>query len=265
MSQAWAATKDSISVGVNTNAWDAVISASPVVQLTLLILVVLSVSCWAIIFAKKKQLDALSQANAPFNDLFWKASSLDDIFDSLKDHPRSSLAHLFKAGYLELRKIADSSLVSKQSAHQPANQSAHQPTNQSAHQPSSDTAPLLTGLDNLDRTLRKASDEEIALMESRLSLLATTGSTGPFIGLFGTVWGIMGAFQQIGATKVASLAVVAPGISEALIATAIGLVAAIPATVAYNHYISRIRKMELELTSFAADFLNIAKRNFFQG
>ena len=102
-------------------------------------------------------------------------------------------------------------------------------------------------------------------MESRLSLLATTGSTGPFIGLFGTVWGIMGAFQKIGATKVASLAVVAPGISEALIATSVGLAAAIPATVAYNHYVSRIRKMEIELNSFAADFLNIAKRNFFQG
>ena len=245
MSQAWAQTKESISVGVNTNAWDAIVSASPVVQLTLLILVALSVACWAIIFSKKKQLDALNESNAPFTDLFWKANSLDDIFDSLKDHPNSSLARLFKAGYLELRKIADSNLVSNKS--------------------NSDTAPMLTGLDNLDRALRKASDEEIAIMEGRLSLLATTGSTGPFIGLFGTVWGIMGAFQKIGETKVASLAVVAPGISEALIATAVGLAAAIPATVAFNHYISRVRKMELELNSFSADFLNIAKRNFFQG
>ena len=245
MSQAWAATKDSISVGVNTNAWDAIVSASPIVQLTLLILVVMSVACWAIIFSKKKQIDNLIEANAPFTDLFWKANSLDDIFDSLKDHPNSSLARLFKAGYLELRKIADSNLVSSKNPQE--------------------STPLLTGLDNLDRALRKASDEELALMEARLSLLATTGSTGPFIGLFGTVWGIMGAFQKIGVTKVASLAVVAPGISEALIATAVGLAAAIPATVAYNHYISRIRKMELELSSFAADFLNIAKRNFFQG
>ncbi|MCB0386211.1 MAG: protein TolQ [Bdellovibrionales bacterium] len=245
MSQAFAAAKDSVSVGVNLNAWDAIWSASPVVQLTLLILVIMSVACWAVIFAKRKQLDALAAANSPFVDLFWKANSLDDIFDAIKDHPNSSLARLFKAGYLELRKIADSNLV--------------------AGKKDSEAAPLLTGLDNLDRALRKATDEEISTMEFRLSLLATTGSTGPFIGLFGTVWGIMGAFQKIGATKVASLAVVAPGISEALIATAVGLAAAIPATVAYNHFVTRVRKMELELNSFASDFLNIAKRNFFQG
>ena len=245
MSQAFAAAKEGVSVGVNMNAWDAIWSASPIVQITLLILVGMSVACWAVIFAKRKQLDGLATANAPFSDLFWKASSLDDIFDSLKDHPQSNLARLFKAGYLELRKIADSNLVSGRK--------------------DSEATPLLTGIDNLDRALRKATDEELAQMESRLSLLATTGSTGPFIGLFGTVWGIMGAFQKIGATKVASLAVVAPGISEALIATSVGLAAAIPATVAYNHYVSRIRKMEIELNSFAAHFLNIAKRNFFQG
>ena len=110
---------------------------------------------------------------------------------------------------------------------------------------------------------RKAIDTEISTMEARLSFLATTGSTGPFIGLFGTVWGIMGAFATIGATGMASLAVVAPGISEALIATAIGLVAAIPATVAYNHFITKLKREEIELNSFASDFLNIAKRNFF--
>lgn len=245
MNQAFAAAKEGVSVGVNLNAWDAIWSASPIVQLTLLCLVVMSVACWAVIFAKKKQIDLLNAANGPFSDLFWKANSLDDIFDAIKDHPNSSLARLFKAGYLELRKIADSNLAS--------------------HKEGAGPTTMLTGLDNLDRALRKATDEELAGLESRLNVLATTGSTGPFIGLFGTVWGIMGAFQKIGATKVASLAVVAPGISEALIATAVGLAAAIPATVAYNHFVSRIRKMEIELTSFGADFLNIAKRNFFQG
>jgi biopolymer transport protein TolQ len=102
-------------------------------------------------------------------------------------------------------------------------------------------------------------------MEERLNILATTGSTGPFIGLFGTVWGIMGAFQKIGITGMASLAVVAPGISEALIATAIGLAAAIPATVAYNYFLTKIKEHEVELSNFSADFLNIAKRNFFKG
>ncbi|MCC7404555.1 MAG: protein TolQ [Bdellovibrionales bacterium] len=245
MNQAFAAAKEGVSVGVNLNAWDAIWSASPIVQLTLFCLVVMSVTCWAVIFAKKKQIDLLNAANGPFSDLFWKANSLDDIFDAIKDHPNSSLARLFKAGYLELRKIADSNLAS--------------------HKEGAGPTTMLTGLDNLDRALRKTTDEELAGLESRLNVLATTGSTGPFIGLFGTVWGIMGAFQKIGATKVASLAVVAPGISEALIATAVGLAAAIPATVAYNHFVSRIRKMEIELTSFGADFLNIAKRNFFQG
>ncbi|MGE3760612.1 MAG: MotA/TolQ/ExbB proton channel family protein, partial [Pseudobdellovibrionaceae bacterium] len=112
---------------------------------------------------------------------------------------------------------------------------------------------------------RKSVDYELAVMESKLPILATTGSTGPFIGLFGTVWGIMGSFHKIGATGNASLAVVAPGISEALIATAIGLAAAIPAVMLYNHFVATIRKEELELNNFATDFLNIAKRNFFKG
>lgn len=178
-------------------------------------------------------------------EFFWKANSLDEIFDAVKDYPHSGLARVFKSGYLELRKLADSNLVAKRSE--------------------GESSPLLSGIDNLERALRKSSDEEIASMELRLSWLATTGSTAPFIGLFGTVWGIMGAFQKIGATKVASLAVVAPGISEALIATAVGLAAAIPATIAYNHFLTEIRRLDLEISSFAADFLNIAKRNFFQG
>lgn len=235
-----------VSVGVNLNVWDAILSASLVVQLTLLILIVLSVSCWAVIFYKRKQLNAVKRANEPFMNLFWKANSLDDIFDSLGDHPNSNLARVFKAGYLELRKIADSNLVTKD-----------KDENQSS--------PLLTGIDNLERALRKAADEEISSMELRLSLLATTGSTAPFIGLFGTVWGIMGAFQKIGATKMASLAVVAPGISEALIATAVGLAAAIPATAAYNHFVTDLKKIDLDINAFSSDFLNIAKRNFFQG
>lgn len=245
MNQAWAEGSQSVSVGMNLGVWDAIWSASPVVQLTLLSLVGLSVVCWAIIFSKRKQLARLKGANEPFLEFFWKANSLDEIFDAVKDYPHSGLARVFKSGYLELRKLADSNLVAKRSE--------------------GESSPLLSGIDNLERALRKSSDEEIASMELRLSWLATTGSTAPFIGLFGTVWGIMGAFQKIGATKVASLAVVAPGISEALIATAVGLAAAIPATIAYNHFLTEIRRLDLEISSFAADFLNIAKRNFFQG
>ena len=124
---------------------------------------------------------------------------------------------------------------------------------------------LLTKSEILERTLTNSVESEILDAEKGLSFLATAGSTAPFIGLFGTVWGIMGAFHTIGATNMASLAVVAPGISEALIATAIGLVAAIPATIGYNHFVSQIRREEIDLNSFASDFLNIVKRNFFSG
>ncbi len=242
MNYAWAA--EQVAVGVNLGAWHAITSANFVVQLVLLILAGMSVVCWAIIIGKRKTFKAAANANKPFEEAFWKANSLDDIFDALKNHPDSNLANVFRAGYLELRKIADSNLAEKRD---------------------DKTPPLLTGIDNLQRALNKAIDSEISLLENRLSLLATTGSTGPFIGLFGTVWGIMSAFQKIGSTGMASLAVVAPGISEALIATGIGLFAAIPATVAYNYYVTEIKKHELHLNNFAADFLNIAKRNFFRG
>ncbi len=224
---------------VSINAWDAISHASPVVQLTLLILVFMSIICWAIALSKHKQMKEVAEADEKFESVFWKANSLDDIFETLDDFAKSSLASVFRVGYLELRKLADAT-------------------------GSDGDAPTLRGIDNLERSLHKASDSELSRMESHLSFLATTGSTGPFIGLFGTVWGIMGAFQKIGTTGMASLAVVAPGISEALIATAIGLAAAIPATIFYNHYLTKLRRIELQLNNFSADFLNIAKRNFFK-
>lgn len=203
----------------------------------------MSVVSWAIIVQKRKQFKAVTDANAPFEDKFWKAQSLEDVNDNLKDYPESNLAAVFKQGYTELRKLAESNLA----------------------KPSDDEAPNLSGIDNLQRALRKAIDIEIARLESRLIFLATVGSVGPFVGLFGTVWGIMGSFQRIGATGMASLAVVAPGIAEALIATGVGLAAAIPATIAYNHFVNLLKRQELDLNNFASDFLNLAKRNFFRG
>ncbi len=238
------AQQTSVAVGVNTGAWHAISSANIVVQLTLLLLAILSIASWAIILTKRKQFQAVEEANQPFIDAFWKANSLDDIFEHLDKFPESNMAHVFRSGYLELRKIADSNLAQKSG--------------------DENAMPMLSGIDNLERSLRKAIDSEILKLERRMSLLATTGSTGPFIGLFGTVWGIMGSFHKIGATGMASLAVVAPGISEALIATGIGLFAAIPATVGYNHFVGHLRRQELDLNNFASDFLNIAKRNFFR-
>lgn len=235
---------DNVQVAANTNAFHAIATASPVVQLTLLILVAMSVISWAIMVQKRKQFRSVEEANVPFEDKFWKAGSLEDVYESLKDYPDSNLAVVFRLGYMEMRKIAESGLASV---------------------PTGGEAPVLSGLDNLQRALRKAIDIEISRLEARLTFLATVGSVGPFVGLFGTVWGIMSSFQRIGMTGMASLAVVAPGIAEALIATGIGLAAAIPASIGYNIFITRIRRQELDLNNFASDFLNLTKRNFFRG
>ncbi len=230
-------------IQIKTGAWHAIASANIIVQLSLLILAIMTIGTWAIIISKKNQLESFKEDNETFLNDFWKANSLDDVYAQIDSYKSCPLAHVFRAGYLELRKIADSNLAST----------------------SKDSAtPLLTGIDNLERALKQATDSELALMEKRLSFLATTGSSGPFIGLFGTVVGIMSAFQKIAETGSASLAVVAPGISEALIATAVGLFAAIPASVGYNYYISKLSKQELALSNFTSDFLNIAKRNFFK-
>jgi biopolymer transport protein TolQ len=243
INSAYALSETSKSAAVDFSVVNAILSASWPVQATLFVLILMSVVSWAIIFTKRKSMNRSHESNRPFVDAFWNAGSLDEIYAKVDKHPDSPIARVFRAGYLELRKIADSNLAKKDK---------------------DGNAPLLSGLDNLERALRKAMDVEVAKMESRIGFLATTGSTGPFIGLFGTVWGIMGAFHKIGATNMANLAIVAPGISEALVATAIGLAAAIPATAAYNHFVTMIRREEIEMNSFSSDFLNIVKRNFFQ-
>jgi biopolymer transport protein TolQ len=117
-------------------------------------------------------------------------------------------------------------------------------------------------LDNVERALRRAAINEVTILETMVPFLATTGSTAPFVGLFGTVWGIMNSFIEIGGQKSASLDVVAPGIAEALIATAIGLVAAIPAVMAYNYFLRRIHVLQTEMDAFTSDYLNIVRRHF---
>lgn len=242
MPEAVAAINPVGKLGVSIGGFEALFSASPVVQLTLILLITLSVLCWTVILLKKKQISKLTLANGEFAREFWAARSLDQIFERIDQFPQSNLAKVFRAGYLEIQKIAGSKLADKGETTEGFK---------------------LSGIENLERTLHGAVEGEILDIERYLTILATTGSTGPFIGLFGTVWGIMGSFQKIGQTGAASLAVVAPGISEALIATAIGLAAAIPAVVAYNYFLSQVKRQELSLNNFASDFLNIAKRNFF--
>lgn len=227
MTYAFAAPLQSSNVSINTSSFDAVLSASPIVQLTLLILISLSVVCWAVGFAKYKQFKELKLHNEPFLSRFWRTKDLVGLYEDMDQFRKSSVGRVFKVGFEEIINAEEGTLVD---------------------------------LHSVERALRKAVEIEVAGMEAQLTLLATTGSTGPFIGLFGTVWGIMGSFHKIGATGNASLAVVAPGISEALIATAIGLAAAIPAVVLYNNFIAKIRREETELNNFTGDFLNTVRR-----
>lgn len=217
------------SVSVNTNGLDAILSASPIVQMTLFILVSLSIVCWAVGFTKFRQFGFLKAQNTAFLSRFWRAKNLQAAYEELDQFRSSSLARVFKAGYEEFR--------------------------------DENTGGLANVEMNVERALTKAIDAEIVALEARLTLLATTGSTGPFIGLFGTVWGIMGSFHKIGQTGSASLAVVAPGISEALIATAVGLIAAIPAVILYNNFTAQVRRSETELNNFAGDFLNLIQKS----
>ena len=212
-----------------------------VVKLVLGILVYFSVVSWAIIFYKLKQVHSANRESEKFLDFFWKSKRFDAINAQLTSYENSPLTTLFREGYGELSKLADK------------RDEKHEPNVISTE---------LGGIDNIARALRRATTLEITRLEKYLTFLATTGSTAPFIGLFGTVWGIMTAFKGIGETGSASLAVVAPGIAEALIATAIGLVAAIPAVMGYNHFQNKIKVLIAEMDSFSTEFLNIVQRSF---
>jgi biopolymer transport protein TolQ len=215
------------------------LEADIIVQATLAVLVGMSVSCWVIIFNKVKVLRFASGESQDFLDLFWNSTRLDQVYEQVQSYPRSPVAQVFRAGYIELAK-----LTSKD------------------RQRGNKEGVDIGGVDNLARSLRKASIVERTRLERMTTFLATTGSTGPFIGLFGTVWGILRAFQKIGYTGQATIQTVGPDIAHALIATAAGLVAAIPAVMAYNYFNSRIRGLNDEMDTFSSDFLNIVKRHF---
>jgi len=223
-------------------------NAGVVVQLVLLMLLFFSVSSWAIILIKSRYLKRAVRQSAEFTEFFWKSRDLSNAFAKAKQLHGSPLARIFRIGYAELRKT---------------NQSGSPPPD-SANQTNGESLPFsirLAGTDNVKRALRRATNTEMTRMTQMVPFLATTGNTAPFIGLFGTVWGIMNSFSGIGQRGSASLAVVAPGISEALVATAAGLAAAIPAVIAFNYFMNRIRIVETEMQSFSADFLNIIERD----
>jgi biopolymer transport protein TolQ len=218
-----------------------ILNAGLVVQLVLLTLLFFSVSSWAIMIMKYRYLRRAFEESARFSDFFWKSTDLTEAFNRAKLLAGSPVARVFRVGYVELRRVQQQG-VGPDGQRKPGN-------------------PFSRGGDNVRRALRRAINSEVARMSQMVPFLATTGNTTPFIGLFGTVWGIMNSFHGIGLRGSASLAVVAPGISEALVATAAGLAAAIPAVIAYNYFTQKIRLIETELYNFASDFQNILERD----
>lgn len=214
-----------------------VIHAGWVVQLVLLVLLFFSVVSWAIIITKYFSLKKAHSASVSFVDYFFQVRNLSEAFDRAASLDAGPVAHVYRAGYRELRKA-------------PAQGEA----------PADAKLSRSVMLKNVKRALRRETDAQVDGLSQMASFLATAGNITPFIGLFGTVWGIMESFHSIGQKGAANLAVVAPGISEALIATAAGLAVAIPAVIAYNYFLSRIRSIESEMETFSADFLNIVER-----
>lgn len=241
-------TTSDISPGLKGDVWELVLHAGPVVKGVILILLLLSVCCWGIIILKFLLFRAAFKESEAFLNLFWESPQISQTFQEAKKLQQSPLAEIFRSGYIELQKTRDK-----------------KKNNSSRADNLSEAAlvrPRRFGIGAVRRALEQAAVSEQSRLEKHLSLLATTGSTAPFIGLFGTVWGIMDAFQQIGIRGSADLATVAPGISEALIATAFGLLAAIPAVIAYNYYLNKIRILSSEMDNFSLEFLNITERYF---
>ena len=226
--------------GAELSVTQIILDASLVVKSVLLLLVLMSVTSWYIIVFKFLHLRRARAETQLFLEAFWQSKQLDAIYATSENLKRSPVSQVFRAGYVELTKLKSG-------------------------QRQGDTMSGAFGdLENIERALVRAQNGERVVLESMTSWLATTASAAPFVGLFGTVWGIMSSFINIAAKGNATLLTVAPGIAEALVATAIGLVAAIPAVVFYNHFVSRTRVLELDMENFGNDFLNIVKRHFFK-
>jgi biopolymer transport protein TolQ len=227
--------------------------AGPMVKFVLLILLGFSVACWTIILMKFRLVRRARHETEVFQDMFLEPMDLRKIYAASKDLKYSPVARLFRSGYGEFQRIRKI-----------------QTTSNPERVPETKTSDATSRsrqimVDNLERSLQKAVVAQTERLERGVSFLATTGNTAPFIGLFGTVWGIMQSFRGIGLKGSANLAVVAPGISEALIATAAGLAAAIPAVVAFNYFTQKIARLGAEMDMFKSDFLTTVERQFFRG
>ncbi len=230
-----------------------ILNAGPVVQLVLFLLLFFSITSWAIILIKYRYIRRAFRESDDFIEAFWESRDFAVAFKEAEDYQGSPIARVFCIGYVELKKMSGGPLARPAASAGTSGSSGGSLGNR------------LAATDSIQRSLRRAINTEITRMTQMVPFLATTGNTTPFIGLFGTVWGIMNSFHGIGLTGSASLAAVAPGISEALIATAAGLAVAIPAVIGFNYFMQKIRVLENELQSFSADFLNIVERDILPG
>lgn len=220
--------------------WGLIASFSGwIVGAVMILLVIFSLVCWVIIIYKSIYLWLAQSESAAFLETFWQAKRLDAIYQTAEGMHRSPLAQIFKAGYAELSKLKGQKKKDEKAMHD-----------------------QLGEMEAVERALRRTTSSEVTALESMVPFLATTGSTAPFIGLFGTVLGIVGSFHQIGEQQGAGFEIVAPGLADALFATAVGLVAAIPAVIAYNYFVRRIHVLSSEMDAFSNDFLNIVQRHF---
>jgi biopolymer transport protein TolQ len=226
-----------------SNLVELISKTGPVNKFVLGCLVLLSIWSWAIVLQKAWSYRAIARQSATFLDVFRRSSKFSEVQAVCPSLPASPLVGVFQAGYAEL----NAQFRITQAA---ANPGAPAPR------------PILKSLTAVDRALLRASASEVGKLEKRVTNLATIASAAPFIGLFGTVWGIMITFDRISVSGSTNLATVGPGISDALIATAAGLAAAIPAVFFYNHFTTKVKGFATEMDDFALEFLNISERNF---
>lgn len=220
-------------MNTDMNIWSLISEATLVVQLVMVVLVLASIASWVIIFSKRTVLARLEKRAKQFEERFWSGADLGQLYDRITaEHKvREGQEIIFEAGYREFSRLREE------------------------HRIAADT--LASGA---QRAMRVALTREIDRLESGLNFLATVGSTSPYVGLFGTVWGIMHAFFALAGVQQATIAMVAPGIAEALIATAMGLVAAIPAVIAYNRYSNQVYRLEVRMDNFKEEFAGILFR-----
>lgn len=214
--------------------WGLFLDADIIVKLVILMLIVASIWSWSIIIDKVRTLRTQNALADEFEDLFWSGEHIDRIYDRIGGPPDGIMANVFVAAMREWRR------VSGKAVRQPGQ--------------------IMSSSNRIDRNMEVTISREIEVMEKGMTFLASVGSVAPFVGLFGTVWGIMNSFQAIAMSKNTSLAVVAPGIAEALFATALGLVAAIPAVIAYNRFNARIDALGARVDRFSSEFSSMLSR-----